>query len=107
MANHTDLDFKVIIFPTFDRLGKRNGEIRYLNHPNWGKDLKNIYILEEDLPFINLDRLKGVLSSDEISDERIDLCPDIVLVRRGKESCLQLSPIIGGKNMYAMLFFND
>lgn len=107
MANHTDLDFKVIIFPTFDKIGKKNGEIRYLNHPNWGKDLENIYILEEDLPFINLNRLKCVLASDEISDERIDICPDIVLVKRGKKSSFPLYPIISRKNIYALLFFND
>lgn len=107
MANPTNLSFNVIIFPSYDKLGKRNGEIRYLNHKNWGEELKDIYILESDLPFINFDRLKGVLTSKNISDERIDLLPDVILVRRGKEACLHPFPHVGGNCVYAMLFFND
>lgn len=96
-------DYTTISIPTRDKLGRKKGENRYLNHPAWG--LENVFIKENDIPFIKIEKLKRLLKSKTILDGIMDFYPVIVLVKRGATACVHPYPAILNGCQCVVLFY--
>ncbi len=95
-------DYNIIEIPVYNEIGERAGNIRYLSNPAW-RISEKVYVLEDDVPFINFKKLREFFNSNEVQEEIIDFSADRILVKRGSENSIYPYRRGSSGNFYMLL----